>query len=130
MLVFVGITTYGALEYSEVAIVETQQSQTDARRLTHVWFVCGDNYLYLEGGHPDNPWFKDLGKMSTLGMSRDGVQDVFEFKVYNNPESHQKIRSLMRDKYGWRDQWIGLLFDVSHSSLIELKLTGQCQPVP
>ena len=40
--------------------------------------------------------------------------------VYPDSGSHERIRSLLREKYGLRDWWIGLLFDTSSSLAVEL----------
>ena len=54
--------TYLALELGEVAIVESR-TPNGAPRHTHIWYVHQPDGLYLEAGHPDNPWVRDLEQM-------------------------------------------------------------------
>ena len=35
-------------------------------------------------------------------------------------EGHERVRALMREKYGWRDRWVSLLFDTSRSLAVRL----------
>ena len=38
--------------------------------------------------------------------------------VLANPDGHAEVRAAMRAKYGWRDAWIALLFDTTHSRAV------------
>ena len=109
--------TYIALESGGVTSVWTNRHDGDGDRETHIWFVQIDNKLFLEAGHPENPWVRDLEPGSTLTLVGGNIDGTYAFQVIDD---HRRIRSLMREKYGWRDQWIGLLFDVSQSQMIEL----------
>ena len=111
------IVTLIALEASDVVTVETKTSSAALRR-THVWFVATDTNLYLEAGNPQNPWVQDLSRLSTLHLSGAGLDGEYSFELYVN--EHNKIRNLMRAKYGWRDWWVDMLFDTSRSSAVRL----------
>jgi hypothetical protein len=89
--------TYGALELRNVAIAATHDTDGNARE-THIWYANRDGELVFAAGNPANPWLQDL-----------------------NPDAQQQIiRSLMRQKYGWRDAWIAMIFDVSRSALLDI----------
>ena len=109
------ITTYVALEISDVAIATTH-APSGEHRTTHIWYIRADANVILEAGNPQNPWVQDLRAGSTLHLEIDGLQHLYTFEF--ETESHERIRSEMRQKYGWRDNWIGLLFDVSQSQRI------------
>jgi hypothetical protein len=51
-------------------------------------------------------------------LTGSGVNGTYSYELAAGPESHKRIRRLMREKYDWRDRWIGLLFDVSQTQLL------------
>lgn len=113
--------TYLALELGEVAIVETVNPDGARLRQTRIWYVHQPDGLYLEAGHPDNPWVRDLEQMQTLTLSGEGISGEYVFEQHESAADHQRVREMMRRKYGWRDWWIGVVFDTSQSRLIELE---------
>ncbi len=114
-------TTYLALELGQVAIVETMKPDGKGPRYTHVWYVQDGESLYLEAGHPDNPWVRDLEHSKTLKLAGEGIDGEYIFTQSQEVSDHDRIRRMMRSKYGWRDWWIACLFDISQSRLIELE---------
>jgi hypothetical protein len=116
--------TYLALELGEVAIVETVNPDGARLRQTHIWYVHQPDGLYLEAGHPDNSWVRDLEQMQTLTLSGEDISGEYVFEQRESEADHQRVRKMMLDKYGWRDWWIGLVFDTSRSWMIELEPAG------
>lgn len=114
-------TTYVALELTEVATVETASSDRSGPRQTRVWYVQHGDALYLEAGHPDNPWVRDLEHMRRLTLSGEDIGGEYLFQQSSSAADHERIRKMMRGKYGWRDWWIGVVFDTSRSRLIKLE---------
>jgi hypothetical protein len=123
VLLLVGMVTvtYTALESGDVLVVETQPGDGAEARKTHVWFVEEAGAVFLEAGHTDNPWVRDLAWASTLKLSGEGLDGEYNFTIHEDPDNHRRIRSLMRSKYGWRDRWIYLLFNVSESRLVQIR---------
>ena len=115
--------TYLALELGEVAIVETMNPD-GAPRHTHVWYVQEGATLYLEAGHPDNPWVRDLEHAQTLTLSGENISGRYSFERRQGTDDHERIRQMMRSRYRWRDWWIGVIFDTSQSGMIELEPAG------
>jgi len=104
-----------------VVRVETESGENDAPRSTHVWFIEHGGRLYLEAGHPDNGWVRDLASIDTLRLVGEGLDGDYRFVLDDAPEAHERIRAWMRHKYGWRDVWIGLLFETARSQLVALE---------
>ncbi len=121
LVLFVTIT-WVALESSGVITVTTLSVNGDKRQ-THVWYVKEGNRLALEAGHPDNPWVKDLSNQTTIAVAGESLDGRYTYTTDLSPEGHREIRNLMRQKYGWRDWWVDLLFDTSQSGLLELHPT-------
>ncbi len=113
-------TTYLALESAGVVSVETTRSAGGGSRSTHIWYVENDGTILLEAGHPDNPWVQDLVNSASIKLSGNGIDGHYSYAISDEPDAHMRIRNLMHSKYGWRDSWIGLLFDTSQSRLVVL----------
>lgn len=120
-------TTWWALESGGVAIIETTTSEGTVRR-THVWYVEPQGALWLEAGTPENGWFQDVRAEPTLTFSADRRSGRYVAQPLVDPSGHDWIRSLMREKYGLRDRWIGLVFDTLRSRAVQLVPTTPSQP--
>ena len=91
-LVFVG-TTWAALEWSGVGRMMTTTPSGDARE-THVWYVEPDGELWVEVGHPDNPWFLDVRQNPRIRFrTENGTQDYMA-EPFTDRESHARVRAL------------------------------------
>jgi hypothetical protein len=112
--------TWWALEAEGVAILRTS-SLDGAPRSTHVWYVRDDGDVLLEAGAPENGWFADVERTPELRIVEpDPLAGRYSAKILANPDGHERIRALLRGKYGWRDRWIGILFDTSRSVAVRL----------
>lgn len=119
MVAAFGLVTWWALESSGVAVIETR-TRDGALRSTHVWFAETDGELWLEAGTPENPWFQDIRSDPVLSFSAARRSGRYAAHPVSGPSGHEKIRSLLRRKYGVRDWWVGLLVDTSRSVAVRL----------
>ncbi len=119
LLIAFGATTWWALESGGVAVIETRNPQGGVRS-THVWYAEPDGSLWLEAGTPENPWFQDIQQNPELEFSTEGHSGSYIARVVDEPSGHGRIRTLLREKYGFRDRWVGLLVDTSRSVAVEL----------
>jgi hypothetical protein len=115
---FVAVTGW-ALESGGVAIVRTGPAGDD-RRATHVWYAETNGEIWLEAGTPENGWFVDLQTDPELTLEIDGRRQRWRAVPIDAPSGHPRIRALMREKYGFRDWWVGLLVDTSRSVAVRL----------
>ena len=122
LAVFV-LLTWVALEAGGVAVVETRSSDHSLRS-THVWFVETDAELWLEAGSPGNAWFVDIQKSPTLTFTADERSARYMAEPVPGAVAQQKIRSLLREKYGIRDWWVSLLVDSRGSVAVRLTPLG------
>ena len=113
------IATWWALEADGVAAIETHSSDGTIRS-THVWYVEPNGELMLEAGSPENGWFKDVQHNPLLSFSVNGTSARYIARPIAGAPAHERIRSLIREKYGWRDWWVGLIVDTSRSIAVEL----------
>lgn len=113
IVAFIGVT-YAALEWDGVATVETLREDGTVRQ-THVWYIKDGQAMRIEAGTPDNPWFVEFQKQPQVTITVDGHSRDYLGEVQTNPEGHERIRTALRQKYGMRDWWVGILFDTSNS---------------
>ena len=119
LLLLVG-TTWLVLELDGVVEVTTFSKAGEAR-VTHIWFVEDDGDMLLEAGNPQNPWVQDLAHLDELVLTGANLDGRYRFRVHAGEANHLLIRKLMAEKYGWRDVWIGWLFDTSASQLVRIE---------
>lgn len=122
VLLLLGGITWVALESGGVGVVETHGSHGDVRS-THVWYVEHEGELWLEAGTRDNGWFVDLLVDPDLDFRWPAGSGHYRAHPVENPVVQQRIRDLMRAKYGWRDDWVGLLL-VDHHESVPVRLEG------
>jgi hypothetical protein len=121
------LITWWALESSAVAVLQTD-APDGSLRSTRVWFAEPNGELWLEAGTPENAWFLDIQRDPFVSFSSPERSGQYVAKRVQDPRAHDQIRSLLRDKYGYRDWWIGLLFDTSRSVAVQLVPTRKHSP--
>jgi len=119
-------TTWWALESGGVAVIETR-SPDGATRSTHVWYVEPDAELWVEAGTPNNGWFVDVRQRPELRFVAGDRSVACRARPVEGRAAHDRIRGLIREKYGFRDAWVGLLVDTSGSIAVRL---DDCVAVP
>ncbi len=114
-----GATTWWALEFGGVAVIETETPEGTVRS-THVWYTEPNDELWLEAGTPENAWFQDVQRNPILTFRANGRSARYVARPVDDPSGHSRVRSLIRDKYGSRDRWVGLLVDTSRAVAVQL----------
>lgn len=125
-LVAFATLTWWALESSGVAVLETR-APDGSLRSTHVWFAEPNGELWLEAGTPENSWYLDVQRDPQVSFSAPNRSGQYVAQRVGDPAAHDQVRSLLREKYGIRDWWIGLLFDTSRSIAVQL-ISPAAQP--
>ena len=98
-----GATTWWALESGGVAVIETRTREGTVRS-THVWYTEAGDQLWLEAGTPENAWFRDVRRSPALTFRAGGRSSRYVARPVEDPSGHSRIRSRIRDKYGFRDR--------------------------
>ncbi len=96
-----------ASESGEVVVINTRDAAGDARE-TRLWVVDHQGSAWLRSGSPHSGWYQ-----RTLANPQIGVQrGAKSFAAVAHPDADAKdtINRLMNDKYGWADDYIGMLF--------------------
>ncbi len=119
VLLLLGGITLLALEGQEVVVIRTTAAEGTAR-LTRVWVAPQGDELWLEAATPERPWYRDVLVSPRVALRRNGHFQAFRAEVVPNPQGHERIRSLLRQKYGLADVWVGFLQDTSRSIAVRL----------
>ncbi len=114
------VVTLVALEGGEVVVLRTIDEHGAARD-TRTWVADADGALWIEAANPDRPFLLHIRRQPDVELRRAGVWRSCHASVAANPEGHERIRRLLRERYGWKDWWIGLLTDTSGSLAVRLQ---------
>jgi len=117
-ILFLSALTYVALELDGVLSVETVNTANGEIRKTHIWYVKRAENIYLEAGNPGNPWVIDIESNPEVNLTGESVDGSYVLEIDRDHSEHKRIRRMMREKYGWRDHWVAMIFDTSKSKLI------------
>ena len=114
-----GATTLVALEGREVVVLETTDEQGAARR-TRTWIADDGDGAWIEAANPERPFLGDLRRAPALVLERAGARRPCRVEIAANPDGHERVRRLLRDRYGWGDCWIGVVADTRASVGVRL----------
>lgn len=117
-LLFVSVGWW-ALESGGVAVVETR-AEDGSLRETRVWFAEPEDELWLEAGTPENAWFRDVLRDPRIELRAGARSGRYLARPVDDPSGHDRVRALLREKYGLRDCWVGLWVDTSRSVAVQL----------
>ena len=109
-----------ALEGREVVQLRTVTPEGSVRR-TRTWVADADGAMWVEAANVQRPFLLDLGAHPDIELVRGGTVLPVRAVAVPGLDAHRKIRSLLAEKYGWADRWIGLLADTSHSEAVRLE---------
>ena len=114
------LVTWLALEGGDVGVLRTHEGGPTWRD-TRVWYVeDGTGSLWIEAATSDRPWLIDVRSDDEVTLVRDDVPTRWRAQPVEDPAAHDRVRSLLREKYGWADRWVGLIQDTSHSIAVRL----------
>ena len=108
-----------ALEAGGVAVLRTRQAD-GAVRATHVWWAEHEGALWVEAATPERAWLAEALAAGLVELERDGRRERLRVERASEPDAHARLRALLREKYGLRDWWVGLLQDTSRSVAVRL----------
>ena len=90
-------------------------------RDTHVWYAAEGGGSWSEAATQGRAFLSDIRRRPQVSLSTDGEFTPYRAEILDTPSAHDRIRELLRVKYGWRDWWVGLLQDTSASVVVHLR---------
>jgi hypothetical protein len=118
-VLFAGVT-WIALEGNEVAVLRTR-SPDGSFEETRVWIADAGGAVFIEAATAERAWYQSLRNHGDVELLREGEAQRYRATPEPGPDGRARIRTLLREKYGWADCWVGLLQDTSDSVLIRLE---------
>lgn len=106
-----------ASESGEVVVVTTTDA-SGAQHETHLWVVDSDGHAWLRSGSPKSGWYARLKETPTLELERNGVHAGYTIEAV--PAKREELNTLMHQKYGWADAYIG--FFISRAEAVPIRL--------
>ena len=71
---------------------------------TRLWIVDEGRHSWLHHGYADSEWIRRLATDPIVTVERDGK--ARRYRAMPDPESHQRVHELLREKYGIADRWV------------------------
>ncbi len=118
----VAVLTAIALEAREVAVLRTVDPDGGVRE-TRVWVADAEGAPWLEAATPERAWYLDVLHNPRIELVRQGRAQMLRAAPAPGEEGRLKIRSLLREKYGLADVWVGFFQDTSGS--VAVRLVGE-----
>ena len=112
-----------AAESGEVVVLRTTDA-AGAPKETRLWVVEDGSHVWLRSGSEAAGWYQQLAARPEVEVQR-GDQTL---RVRAVPEvgARTRINGLMREKYGWADAYIGMLF--GRDDTIPIRLDPRDEP--
>ena len=109
-----------ASETGEVVVLTTVEQASGDTATTRLWVVEHDNTQWLRGSAQSGWTQRALSQNVPLQLERDGITNTYT--VTSAPAQVGTVNELMRQKYGWRDQFISLM--ATREASVVLRLTA------
>ena len=106
-----------ASESGEVVVVESIAADGTANE-TRLWVVEHEGAMWLRDGAGGAGWHQRMRDNPLVKVTRG--EETHSLSAQPVPEKTQVINQLMNEKYGWADDFIGMLFGRDNSVAIRL----------
>ena len=92
------------IEVGREVVVLHKWAPGGAAHKTRLWIVDEGRYSWLHHGYPDSEWIRRLETDANVTIERGGR--TRQYRAIPDPESHQRVHKLLREKYGIADRWV------------------------
>ncbi len=123
-LFFVGAIIVASETGAEVVTVETTNADGGTSS-TRLWVVDDGGFAWLRAGMGRVKWVDQAQAAGELVMTRAGSDRRYRVAVFDDPETRDRIHSLMAEKYGAQDKLIAMIRDGAGSIAIRLEAIEQ-----
>jgi hypothetical protein len=92
------------IEVGREVVVLHKWTPGGAVHRTRIWIVDEGRYSWLHHGYADSEWIRRLAADPIVTIERGGK--ARQYRAIPDPESHQRVHHLLREKYGSADRWV------------------------
>ncbi len=107
LLALVIVVQFIASESGEVVVVTTTDADGTPAE-TRLWVVDHAGSAYLRSGSPQSGWFQRMQANPTISVVRGDT--TMRATIETDVSLRGTVNDLMREKYGWADAYISMLF--------------------
>jgi hypothetical protein len=86
-----------------VAVLEVSDIENSDRFVT-LWAVEDGGWIWLRAARPDRKWLDWIRTQSEVKLELDGETLRYTAAILDQPEAHERVDELMREKYPWADR--------------------------
>ncbi|MBI4517894.1 MAG: hypothetical protein HY699_18975 [Deltaproteobacteria bacterium] len=90
----------------EVVVLHKWAAAGEVRR-ARLWLVDEGRYSWLHHGDANSEWIRRLASDAIVTVERGGR--ARPYRAIPDPQSHQRVHQLLREKYGIADRWVRFL---------------------
>jgi hypothetical protein len=114
------------IEVGREVVLVKEPTPTGGRRNARLWIVDEGRYSWIHPGNANAQWWVAHMDSPIVEIERGG--QTRRYRARPDPESHPKVHTLMRQKYGVADMWVRFLTGTDKQTGI---LTGKkCTTIP
>lgn len=127
VLIVVGVfgMQFVASESGEVVVLHSVDA-AGVEQETRLWVVDFEGAAYLRVGADGSGWYSRLQARPEARVQRGA--EIGSYLIVPRPELSAQINALMRDKYGWADGYISLMFDRQGAIPLQLQPLDPSSP--
>ena len=112
LVLLVGVGLLLAYSVAHLALIELGRevvtlhkwTPEGTARPTRLWIVDDGATAWLHHGSSASPWIARLEQDPIVTVERGGLARTYHAAA--DPESHDRVHQLLRDKYGVADWWV------------------------
>jgi len=92
----------------DVAVLHVSDVQNSDRYVT-LWAVRDGGWIWLRAARPDRRWLEWLATQANVELELEGDSQRYTAEIFQDPDAHERVDALMREKYPWADRLRELL---------------------
>ena len=108
LIVVIAILGITQIASERVEVVELHVADASGEMVTtRLWMVDDDGFQYLRTGADGSGWYSRIEASSSIELTRNG--ETRRYTTEDRPEKSELRNQLMREKYTWGDQVVGVV---------------------
>ena len=92
------------IEVGREVVVLHEWTPAGAVHKTRLWIVDEGGYSWIHHFYSDSGWIRRLATDPIVTVERGGR--ARQYRAIPDPDSHQRVHKLLREKYGIADRWV------------------------
>ncbi len=108
VVIVYGVLTFGLSELGGEVVTLVRPEVDGSNKNIRVWIVDVDSKSWIEHGDSESYWIKQLSNGSELLIIREGEEK--KYLAFADRDSHDLYHNLRREKYGFSDKMLDILF--------------------